>query len=84
MRGMTATAMAAASLITIYHRKGRKSITEKKETPQDRYDKKNTVHIGLKLNRKTDADILKAIDDKPKQTEIKRLLRVAIENEQKK
>jgi len=37
--------------------------------------KQNTTFIGLKLNNKTDADILKAIEGKQKQTEIKRLIR---------
>lgn len=54
------------------------SIIERKETPQDRYDREHTVLISLKLNKRTDADILSAIEDKPKQTEIKRLLRAAL------
>ena len=37
--------------------------------------KENTTFIGLKLNNKTDSDILQAIDGKQKQTEIKRLIR---------
>ena len=37
--------------------------------------KKNTTFIGLKLNNKTDEDILQALDGKQKQTEIKRLIR---------
>lgn len=39
----------------------------------------HTVMITLKLNKRTDADILAALDGKQKQTEIKRLLRVGIE-----
>lgn len=46
--------------------------------PQERYDRENTCFVGLKLNRRTDADILAAIDGKPKQTEIKRLLHEAL------
>ena len=42
------------------------------------WDKENTDRISLKLNRKTDADILKALDGKPKQAEIKRLIRIAL------
>lgn len=32
------------------------------ETPQTRYDKKNTRRITLKLNLKIDADILEQLD----------------------
>ena len=59
------------------------SITEKKITPQQKYDKIHTTFIGLKLNNKTDNDILQAIEGKQKQTEIKRLVRKGIENEKK-
>lgn len=45
---------------------------------QERYDKVNTVFVGLKLNVNTDKDILAAIDGKPKQTEIKRLVRLGL------
>lgn len=41
----------------------------------------NTTFIGLKLNNRTDADILEAIEGKPKQTEIKRLVRLGMEVE---
>lgn len=51
-------------------------------TAKERYDAKTAVHIALKLNRGTDADILAAIDGKPKQTEIKRLLRQALRQAQ--
>lgn len=43
----------------------------------------NTTHIGLKLNKRTDADILSALEGKQKQTEIKRLLRLGLEAAQK-
>nr|DAE43871.1 MAG TPA: hypothetical protein [Caudoviricetes sp.] len=43
----------------------------------------NTTFIGLKLNNKTDADILTALEGKPRQTEIKRLVRLGIEAEKK-
>lgn len=39
------------------------------------WDKEHTTFIGLKLNNKTDLDILQALDGKQKQTEIKRLIR---------
>ena len=54
---------------------------EKKMSAKERYDKENTTFIGLKLNNKTDHDILLAIQDKPKQTELKRLIRKGLENE---
>ena len=57
-----------------YHRTG----AEK----QKLYDAANTQFIGLKLNTKTDSDILQAIEGKPKQTEIKRLIRKGIEHDQ--
>lgn len=54
---------------------------KEKYLPQKRYDKKNAIFVSLKLNLKTDADILKALDGKAKQTEIKRLIRKALESE---
>lgn len=46
------------------------------ETPQSRYDRENTVQIRLKLNRRTDADILALLDSVDnKQGLIKQLLR---------
>ena len=45
------------------------------------WTKANTTHIGLKLNNRTDADILAALEGKPKQSEIKRLLRIALQSE---
>lgn len=38
----------------------------------------NTTFIGLKLNNRTDADILAALEGKQKQTEIKRLVRIGL------
>lgn len=42
--------------------------------------KKNTTYIGLQLNHNTDKDILSALEGRPKQTEIKRLIRFALSN----
>ena len=56
---------------------------ETKYASQEKYDKSNTQFIGLKLNKKTDKDILEAIEGKAKQTEIKRLIRKGSESEQK-
>ena len=44
------------------------------------WDAENTERVSLKLNKNTDADIIKALDNAPKQTEIKRLVREALEN----
>lgn len=43
----------------------------------------NTTFIGLKLNNRTDADILEALAGKPRQTEIKRLVRLGLDAEKK-
>lgn len=43
-----------------------------------KWRKENTVFIGMRLNKHTDADILGHLADKPNQTEIKRLLKEAI------
>lgn len=45
------------------------------------WERANTTFIGLKLNNRTDADILTALEGKPKQSEIKRLLRIALQGE---
>lgn len=50
-----------------------------KYTPQRRYDAANAVHVPLKLNRKTDADIISLLDKQPsKQGYIKLALRASI------
>lgn len=52
------------------------------ETPQGRYDASNTRQIKLKLNRKTDADILARLaEEENKQGYIKTLIRKDIEKE---
>lgn len=45
------------------------------------WGKGNTTFIGLKLNNRTDRDILQALEGKAKQTEIKRLIRLALEKQ---
>lgn len=50
-------------------------------TAKERYDAKTAVYVSLKLNKGTDTDILQAIDGKPKQTEIKRLVRQGIKHD---
>ncbi len=45
------------------------------------WDKSNTSYYSLKLNNRTDADIIAALDGKAKQTEIKRLIRLGLKYE---
>lgn len=50
-----------------------------KETPQQRYDAVNTVQVKMKLNAKTDADIIAWLDAQgSKQGRIKELIRKEI------
>lgn len=52
----------------------------RKETPQERYDRKNRVAVILKLNKKTDCDILEKLAAVPnKQGYIKQLIRADLE-----
>ena len=46
--------------------------------------KANTTVLTLKLNHNTDTDLLEALQGKQKQTELKRLLRIALQGEKKK
>ena len=39
---------------------------ERKETPQERYEKTHVERLTLKLNKRTDADILAALEGKAK------------------
>ena len=54
---------------------------EKKVDRRTKYDAANTIHIGIKLNLKTDADILATLNGKAKQTEIKRMSRLDLATE---
>ena len=45
------------------------------------WTKENTTFVGLKLNNRTDKDILEALDGKSKQTEIKRLIRQGMKHD---
>jgi hypothetical protein len=56
---------------------------KKKYMPQARYDEQNTKQIRLKLNLKTDADILEKLSSVGnKQGYIKRLIREDINGEE--
>ena len=48
------------------------------------WTKKNTVHISAKLQKSTDADILRYLEGRSIQAEIKKGLRLLIEQENKK
>lgn len=55
-------------------------IIERKETPQERYDRTHRVSVMLKLNKGTDADILGKLASEPnKQGYIKDLIRADIQ-----
>lgn len=58
----------------------REGITIAETMAHKEWAKQNTTFIGLKLNNNTDSDILKAIEGKPRQTEIKRLIREALKH----
>ena len=48
---------------------------------QERYDRENTVFVGLKLNKKTDADIIELLERSDnKQGTIKNILKNFIKN----
>lgn len=49
-----------------------------------RWEKENVTQVSIKLNHNTDSDILEALQGKQKQTEIKRLLRIALQSEKQK
>lgn len=52
--------------------------------PQQRYSSKMIRRYVLQANRKTDADIIEQLEGKPIQTEIKRLIRIAVQCEKEK
>lgn len=50
---------------------------------QTEWQKKNTVVVTMRLQKSTDADILKFLEGKQKQTVIKQALRLLMETENK-
>lgn len=57
-------------------------MTDKKLTPQEKYDKNNTRRIQMKLNLKLDKDVLDWLDKQGSmQGAIKKLIREQIERE---
>ena len=72
-----------ALLFTSYHERGEKSIenSEKKERPQERFDRMNSKRYTLKVMTRTEADIIAKLDSVPnKAGYIKELIRRDIEN----
>lgn len=55
---------------------------QKKNARQAQWDKLNTVFIGVKLQKSTDSDIIDYLQDKSKQTEIKKAMRYYIKLKQ--
>lgn len=57
-------------------RKGANTMPTQRSITQMRYDKEKSRHYGMKLNMKTDADIIAVLDDQPSfQGFIKQLVR---------
>jgi hypothetical protein len=54
---------------------------KKKNERQYQWDKQNTMFIGVKLQKTTDSDIIEYMENKPKQTTIKKALRLLIKSE---
>ncbi len=52
---------------------------QKRNARQQVWDKENTVHVSIKLQKATDADIIEFLDGKSKQTVIKEALRRMIQ-----
>ena len=48
---------------------------------KQKWDQENTTQISVKLQNKTDADILAFLAGKQKQTEVKKALRLLMEQE---
>jgi uncharacterized protein (DUF4415 family) len=48
---------------------------QKRNARQQAWDKENTVHVSVKLQKTTDADIIEFLDGKSRQTVIKEALR---------
>ena len=54
---------------------------QKKNARQTAWNRENTVFIGIRLQKSTDHDIIEYMEDKPKQTTIKKALRMLIKSE---
>lgn len=59
------------------------AVTEAQKRAYTKYDKENTKMFGVKLNKKTDADIIAFLEGGSVQTKIKLALREYIENHKK-
>jgi len=54
---------------------------QKRNARQQVWDKENTVHVSVKLQKTTDADIIEFLDGKSRQTVIKEALRRMMQEE---
>ena len=54
---------------------------QKRNARQQAWDKENTVHVSVKLQKTTDADIIEFLDGKSRQTVIKEALRRMMQEE---
>lgn len=54
---------------------------QKRNARQQAWDKENTVHVSVKLQKARDADIIAFLEGKQKQTVIKEALRRMIQEE---
>ena len=54
---------------------------QKRNARQQAWDKENTVHVSIKLQKTTDADIIEFLDGKSRQTVIKEALRRMMQEE---
>lgn len=52
-----------------------------KNETNNNWKKANTIMYSLRLYKTTDADIIKALEGKPKGTEIKRLIRIGLDHD---
>lgn len=56
-------------------------VTEAQKRATARYSAQHIKNMTLKLNQRTDTDILAALEGKAKQTEIKRLIRLGMNHD---
>ena len=56
-----------------------RQIYDYSKTPQAKYDRENTIFIGLRLESGSDSDIIDALSEKAKQTEVKKLVRLGLD-----
>lgn len=55
--------------------------TKKRDETYYKWEKENAIRYSIKLMKSTDSDIIEYMEDKPKQTTIKKALRQLIKSE---